>query len=212
VTVDEDVLSKPLWMGRRRFGWGITAVIVSGLLGVTVHLCSTWALETGPKWLVFFVLPEWTLIFGAHLVSGAAAVTGLALLLPPFLRRISGTCLRRLAAVLSLTAAAVASLPWSYYLVGLGLNTISSTYRQVTAANGESVIIEHSGFDRRDYSVFLQESPFLWVRSGGWHTAPEVFDPAICTFTIREADYLLTCGTESVTVSPPNRRGNLVGQ
>jgi hypothetical protein len=96
MTLDETALSKPLRISRRRFSWGITAVIVSGVLGVAVHVCATWALEAGPNWLVLFVLPSWTLFFGAHLISGAAAVTGLALLLPPLLRRIFRTWLRQL--------------------------------------------------------------------------------------------------------------------
>lgn len=204
MTLDETALSKPFRMSHRRFGWGITAVIVSGLLGVAVHACATWALEADPNWLVLFVLPDWTLIFGAHLISGAAAVTGLALLLPPLLRRISRTWLRRLVGVLVVMAAVAASLPWLVYFVGLGLNTISGTYRKVTAEGGESVIIEHSGFDRRAYSLFRQKSSFLWERSVGWQTAPDVFDPDACTLTAREADLLLTCGTDRVRVPSLN--------
>lgn len=200
MTGDEAVLSKPLRTSRRRFGWGITALIASGLLGFAVHLCATWALEAGPNWLVFFLLPEWTLILGAHLLSGAVAVTGLCLLLPPLLRRISRTWLRRLVAVLSATATVAASLPWAIYFVGLGVNTLGGTYTKVTAEGGESVLVEHSGFDRRAYRVFRQISPLLWGRSEGWQTAPGVFDPSSCTLTVREADYLLTCGTDRVLV------------
>ncbi|TLM80835.1 hypothetical protein [Pseudarthrobacter sp. NamE5] len=101
-------------------------------------------------------------------------------------------------------AAVAAALPWFVYFVGLGLNTISGTYSKVTAEGGESVIIEHSGFDRRAYSVFRQKSSFLWERSGGWHTAPDVFDPNACTLMARKEDLQLTCGTDSVQVPSHN--------
>lgn len=190
-------------MNRRRLGGGLAAVTVSGLLGVAVHVSAAWALEAGPTQLVFFVLPDWALILCAHLVSGAAAVTGLALLLPPLLRHMSRTWLRRVAVVLSAAAAAAASLPWLVYLVGLGVNAAGGTYTTVTAEDGHRVMVYHSGFDRRDYSVFRQKSPFLWQRSLPWQSAQGFFDPATCILTVREPEYLLTCGNDRIPIPPP---------
>lgn len=174
--------------------------MVSGLVGIAAYLSAAWALEAGPRWLVFFVFPQWTLIFGGHLISGAAAVTGLALLLPPLLRRISRTWLRLTAALFSAAAVAAASVSWLVYAISFGLNAASSTYVQVTAEDGESVIVQHSGFDRRDYSVLRQKSPLLWEKTSGWQSAPEVFDPDSCSLLVREAGHLLSCGTESVAL------------
>jgi hypothetical protein len=101
-------------------------------------------------------------------------------------------------------AAVAASLPWLVSFVGLGLNMVSGTYSKVSAEGGESVIVEHSGFDRRAYSVFSQKSYFLWQRSVGWQTSPDVFNPDNCTLAAREADLLLSCGTDRVPVPSHN--------
>jgi hypothetical protein len=194
-------------MGRRRFAFGLVSSFLAGLLGVTVLASAAWSLEAGPTRLVYFVLPDWALIFCAHLISVAAAVVGLALLVPPFTKGISRIWLRRLIGVLVGVAVAAASVPWLLYFVGIGLNAASATYIRVTAESGESVIVEHSGFDRRDYAVYGQESFFLYERSGGWRTASDVFDPDSCTLAVKTSDLLLTCGADSVPVPPLGGEG-----
>ncbi|MBT2550312.1 hypothetical protein [Arthrobacter sp. ISL-65] len=189
-------------ISRRRFGWGLIAAFLAGVLGFAVHTAAIWSLEAGVTRLFFLVLSDWQLIFGAHLLSGVTGATGLALLAPPLIRRITRTWLRRLAAVLVVLAAAAAALPWLLYLVGIGLNAASATYTRVTAETGESVIVEQSGFDRGDYAVYRQEAPFLYERSAEGKSVSDAFDPGECTLADRAADLLLTCGVDSVPVPP----------
>jgi hypothetical protein len=146
---------------RRRFVFGLVALLLAGLLGVAVLASTAWDGNTGLTRVVYFVLPFWVLIFCAHLISGAAAVIGLVLLVPPFIRRISRTWLRWTISGLAIAAAVAAAVPWLLYFGGIGLNAASATYSRVTAENGESVLVLQSGFDRRDYAVYVQKSFFL---------------------------------------------------
>ena len=125
---------------RRRFVFGLVALLLAGLLGGAVLASTAWDGNTGHTRVVYFVLPFWVLIFCAHLISGAAAVIGLVLLVPPFIRRISRTWLRWTISGLAIAAAVAAAVPWLLYFVGIGLNAASATYSRVTAENGESVL------------------------------------------------------------------------
>jgi len=185
---------------RRRFVFGLVALLLAGLLGVAVLASTAWDGNAGLTRVVYFVLPFWVLIFCAHLISGAAAVIGLVLLVPPFIRRISRTWLRCTISGLAIAAAVAAAVPWLLYFVGIGLNAASATYSRVTAENGESVLVLQSGFDRRDYAVYVQKSFFLYEMRGGWRTLSDVSNLESCTLTSGSSDLLLTCGTDSASV------------
>lgn len=185
---------------RRRFVFGLVALLLAGLLGVAVLASTAWDGNADLTRVVYFVLPFWAQIFCAHLISGAAAVIGLVLLVPPFIRRISRTWLRWTISGLAIAAAVAAAVPWLLYFVGIGLNAASATYSRVTAENGESVLVLQSGFDRRDYAVYVQKSFFLYEMRGGWRTSSDVSNLESCTLTSGSSDLLLTCGTDSASV------------
>lgn len=187
-------------MGRRRLAFGLVAAFLAGLAALTVLAFLGWALEAGPARLIFFVLPDWALIFCAHLISGLTALTALALLVPPFIGRIHRTWLRRLISVVVGLAAAAATVPWLLYFVGIGLNAAAATYIRVTAGSGESVIVEQSGFDLREYAVYRQKSFFVFERSAEGTSESDVFDPDDGTLAVRAADLLLTCGADSLPI------------
>ena len=189
-------------MGRRRFACGLVSAFLAGSLAIAVLASAAWSLEASQHLLVFFVLPDWWLIFCGHLISGVSAVAGLALLVPPFIERISRTWLRRLTSVLVALAAAAGAWPWLLYFVGTGLNAISASYTTVTAESGESVIVQHSGFDPADYVVYGQRSPFLYERNAEGKSISDFFDADDCTLAVRDSDLLLTCGSDIVPIPP----------
>lgn len=188
----------------RRLIWGVAAALLSVLLGVVAQVLAVWVMDAGPELLVYVAIPEWALIFGCHLLSGFTALAALVLLLPPLVKRISRVWLRRLTAVMAVLAGAMAALPWLLYFVGMGLNAASASYAQVRSDSGESIIVEQSGFDRRSYSVYSQESWWLWQRSVRWMTAPEVFDPKNCTLAGGTGALELRCGGDNIAVPPRN--------
>jgi hypothetical protein len=192
-------------MGRQRLAFGLVSAILAGLSVVTVLASIAWTSDAGPASLIFFVLPHWALIFCAHLFSGLTALTALALLTPPFIGQIHRTWLRRLMSVVVGLAAAAASVPWLLYFVGIGLNAAGATYVRVAAENGENVIVEQSGFDRRQYAVYRQQSFFVFERTALGTSVSEVFNPDDCTLAVRAADLLLTCGADTLPVLPLDR-------
>lgn len=131
-------------MGRRRFACGLVSAFLAGSVAIAVLASAAWNIEASQHLLVFFVRPDWWLIFCGHVISGAAAVAGLALLVPPFIERTSRTWLRRITSVL--VALAAGAWPWLLYFVGIGLIAISASYTTVTAESGESVLAQHSGY------------------------------------------------------------------
>lgn len=197
-------IGSPAWvpMGRRRFACGLVPAFLAGSLAIAVLASAAWSLEASQHLLVFFVLPDWWLIFCGHLISGVAAVAGLALLVPPFIERKSRTWLRRLTSVLVALAAAAGAWPWLLYFVGTGLNAISASYTTVTAESGESVIVQHSGFDTADYVVYGQRSPFLYQRNAEGKSISDYVDTDDCTLAVRDSDHLLTCRSDIVPIPP----------
>lgn len=191
-------------MNRQRFAYGLGTSLVSGILTVAILASTAWGLQDFSR-LFYFVLPDWALIFWALVISGIAAVIGIALLVPPCIRRVSRDWLRLLIGVSAGIALAAVSVLWLFYFLSVGLNAISSTYTKVTAENGDSVIVEHSGFDLKNYSVFAQESPFLYQRSSRERSVSVVFQPNICSLDAEESNLLLTCGEDSVSVTPLER-------
>jgi hypothetical protein len=187
--------------GRRRLKFGCISAVSSLLLGVTVHASATGVLEAGVERLVYFVLPDWGLIFCAHLISGAAAVTAVVLLVPPGVRRISRPWFRRLTAVLVGLAATAATLPWLIYFVGIGINALTG-YTLVTAENAEKVLVQKRGFDPADYVVYRQRTFFVYQRSTFGTSVSDIFEPDACTLTVRNTDLLLTCGADTIPVPP----------
>lgn len=101
-------------------------------------------------------------------------------------RRISRTWIRRLTAFLTILVAGVAAVPWLIYFLGIGLNAASATYTRITAESGESVVVQQSGFDRRDYAVYGQEASFLYQRSAEGKSVSDVFDLSECTLAAAE--------------------------
>ncbi|WP_139023235.1 hypothetical protein [Arthrobacter globiformis] len=186
---------------RRQVKFGCISAITSLLLGVTVHMSATWALDAGVKRLVYFGLPDWGLILWAHLISGATTVTAMLLLVPPGIRRISRPWLRRLTAVLVGLAATAAALPWLVYFVGIGINALTD-YTLVTAENGEKVLVQKPGYDPADYAVYRQESFFVYQRSTDGTSVSDIFEPDDCTLTGHSAGLLLTCGADIIPVPP----------
>lgn len=181
---------------------GLVSAFLAGLSAIAVLASAAWCLEASLDRLVFFVLPEWWLILGGHFISGIAAVAGLAFLVPPLIKRISRTWLRRLTSVFVALAAGAGAWPWFLYFVGIGLNAISASYTTVTAETGESVIVQHSGFDPADYAVYGQRSPFLYERSAQGKSVSDFFQTDDCTLAVRESDLLLTCGSDIVPIPP----------
>lgn len=186
---------------RRRLTFGCMSAFTSLFIGVTAHACIALTLEAGVERLVYVVLPDWGLILCAHLISGATAVTALALLIPPLIRRISRTWLRRLTAVLVGLMAAAATLPWLMYFVGIGINAATS-YTMVTAENGEKVLVQGPGFDPADFTVYRQESFFVYQRSAAGTSVSDIFESDECTLTVCSAELLLTCGADSIPLPP----------
>jgi hypothetical protein len=185
---------------RRRLKWGIVLALVSVLLGVAAQASAAWVSDSWPEVLVYFVMPGWTLILCCHLLSGAAALAALVLLVPALVARIPRGRIRRLTAVLAVLASATAALPWSIYAAGMGLAAAAATYAQVTASSGDSVVVEQSGFDPQTYSVYSQKSWGLWQRTVPWLSATEVFDPNDCILTDGSSDLVLHCGVDDVIV------------
>lgn len=190
-------------ISRRRVMWGILSALVSVLLGATAYASAEWVMNAGPELLVYVFMPEWALLVCGHVLSALTALTALVLLLPPLVKLISLAWIRRLTAVLVVLAGAVAALPWSLLFAGMGLNAVSATYAKTTADSGESFIVEQSGFDLRSYSVYSQESWWLWKRSGGWMTATELFDPQDCTLAGETDGLVLRCGADDILLPPP---------
>ena len=193
--------SQSVTMGRRRLKYGLISASLSLFLGFTVHASAAAALKAGVERLVYFVLPDWGLIFCAHLVSGMAAATALTMLLPPLIGLLSRIWLRRLVAVLLGLAVAAATLLWFIYALGIGLNATTS-YATVTAENGEKVLIKKPGFDPADYSVYRQKSLFVYQRSTVGTSVSDVFEPDDCRLTVRGTHLLLTCGADKILVPP----------
>jgi hypothetical protein len=185
---------------RRRLKWGIVLALVSVLLGVAAQASAAWVSDSWPEVLVYFVMPGWTLILCCHLLSGAAALAALVLLVPALVARIPRGRIRRLTAVLAVLASATAALPWSIYAAGMGLAAMAATYAQVTASSGDSVVVEQSGFDPQTYSVYSQKSWGLWQRTVPWLSATEVFDPNDCILTDGSSDLVLHCGADGIVV------------
>jgi hypothetical protein len=190
-------------MSRRRFTAGLSMAALAGVLGVAVYTAAAWIAEAGPDRLLFVLLPEWQLILCAHLISGAAAVTGMVLLVPPLIDRISKSWHRRVMGVLVVLVGAAAAVPWLVYFVGIGLNAASGTYTKVSGETGESVIVLHSGFDRTAYTIYGQETAFLWKQNVAWQTSSGVFQADNCTLVVRAEDLLLACGADRVSVPQP---------
>jgi hypothetical protein len=190
---------------RKRVVGGLILVVVAAGLGTGVHAGSTWSVEAGPGRLVFFVLSGWQLLLVAHVISGLAAATALALLIPLLIRKISRVRVRRLAAVTAVLGAVAAAVPWLFYFAGIGLNVASATHTKVAAGDGRSVIVGQSGFDRRDYVVYSHEALLLWKKSAAGKSVSDVFNPDACTVATGVAggaDLQLTCGADSILVPP----------
>lgn len=185
---------------RRRLKWGIVLALVSVLLGVAAQASAAWVSDSWPQVLVYFVMPGWALILCCHLLSGAAALAALVLLVPALVARIPRGRIRRLTAVLAVLASATAALPWSIYAAGMGLAAAAATYAQVTASSGDSVVVEQSGFGPQTYSVYSQKSWGLWQRTVPWLSATEVFDPKDCILTDGSSNLVLHCGADGIVV------------
>lgn len=141
----------------------------------------------------------------AHLISGLAATTALAMLIPLLVRKITRVWFRRVSAAAIILAAVAAAVPWLFYFAGIGLNAAAATYTKVTADDGQSVVVGQSGFDRRDYVVYRQEAPLLWKRSAAGTSVSDVFNPDLCAVTPGVAgggELQLICGADNILVPP----------
>lgn len=196
------------WHVRRREVWG-TALITSAALAfwwATVVWAAPSADDAGRPILFFFLGVSKDLVTGSiQVMSLLSGATGLLLLVPALVRRISPRWLRKTAGWIACVGAALA-LPCLALLILFALLGALGfrDYVEFQAADGRSVLVTQDGFDGDIVLIYTEYDDFHYVQN---RQATELSGlPRVknrdCQLAAVETRLVLTCGTETVTVEP----------
>lgn len=140
------------------------------------------------------------------LLSGA---TGLLMLVPALVRRISRRWLRKTAGWIACAGAALA-LPCLALLILFALLGALGfrDYVEFQAADGQSVLVTQDGFDGDIVLIYTEYDDFHYVQnrqSAELSGLPRVRNRD-CQLAAVETRLVLTCGTETVSIDPSPTR------
>lgn len=154
----------------------------------------------------FFGLSREMISGGVVILSLAAGAVGLVLLARGLIGRIRTAWIRQ-AAGWTTAAAGLLALPAPAMMAFIVLSSVGLAGDQVRveADDGRSVVLTQDGFDGDRVDVYTRQGPFTYVRTGpadGLSSFPRVKDRDCALDSADEGSLLLTCGTETVAISP----------
>lgn len=199
-------------VNRWRIVWGTVFLLIAAISGSAVGVLWSWASLHTQSQILYYVMPDWQLIFCAFIVSGLTAAAGMATLVPPLIRCIHRRWVRRLSGItVALTIFASAAL-WLVFLLFFFFMAFSNSNTKVSAEDGQSVMVTWGGFKPKVYQVYTQRSSYIYEYYDGGvfaslHTTGSrgSVDPDTCVLDSNDAGLLLTCGDEVVRIPNSSR-------
>lgn len=185
----------------KRMVWGLVAAALGTGCLLVAPLLSTFSCKDAEGvslLLVVFGMAEPWISFVLFLLGGPVAVTALALLIPPRVRRLRAIWARRILASSVVLAAVAAGLVWLLLLGVLFLSAGARDYLTVRSAEGQTVIVSQDNFDGDLVSLWVPHSTFFFYQptnGGNELSGSEAVMQGDCELDSSGNNLLLTCGT-----------------